>query len=621
MSKPDKALNKATVYILIGLILLSSIFAIMMFGPGSGPQNALFSTSLKYYTKGTEELYYVDYAQDIIQDIREIGVDVTGYPTEYSVFLDQVFSSKEYDMAIIEFGDLNSPHLELMFKEGASYNIFNFENALDGNTTLNLLNNITIETDFNARKTLFYQLQEHLMLNIVPMVPLFTPVRTFAYWDNLEGFYSEQGLSHSLPYMSFNGLHEDQVTVDELYVGAGRWFDLHPLTMLEDAEKLIVSLMMDKLVEQDKKGMATKLGLIDNWEYLNDTTLLLHLRNNVNWQNDVDNLFTTETLTTADVLFTLDLYKSLYSNLNYELYNWIESYEEYNSTTVVIYIDSNQLTPEREPYGFALEDLAIYPFPEYYLNVEPTIEDVVNSDRWTKFRVNPFGTGKYCFNASESQEDLAAILYRFNDWHGNGILPGEPTNLAFNRIEVQMYESSYVMNLALQEGRIDWADFKKNPVIEDAIPEENFKVEFKIENSLIFLAFNLQNSIFGGANNFEPTNETGVSKALAIRKAIATIIQKSLTNERLHNGRYNLTDSPLTYFFTDYYYTGVTDYPFSIDQAVEYLILAGYNISARVEDAEETSFSLVSSIVGLSFVSPILVLIIKRKKIHLKIND
>jgi len=612
MSKHDKTLSKPIVYVLIALVVLSSIFAIMMFGPGTGPSNSLFDSSLRYYTKGTEELYYVDYAQDIIQNVREMGVELTGISSEYSIFLDQVMANKEYDMAIIELEGDTSPHLEFLFGEGTSNNIFNFENIMDGNITKNLLGNITIETDFNARRTLLYQLQEHLMTNVLPMVPLFTPVRTFAYWDNIEGFVNEIGIAHSLPYMTFNGLHEYQDSTDILYIGAGKWFDLNPLTLSEDAEELIVSLMMDKLIELDEKGTATKLGLVDNWGFEdNYTTLLLHIRDSIDWQSDVDGLFPSEVLTVDDVVFTLDLYTNSSSNPDSAIYNWIENYEVYNSSTVAIYIDSDSTRAGRQPYGFALEDLAIYPYPSYYLTDE---------NRWTKYKDSPFGTGKYYFNSTESQVDLAAVMYKFENWHGNGMIDGMPTNLAFDQIEIQMYEDSYTMNLALQEGRLDLADFKKSPIIEDAIPVDDFKVEFKLENSLIFIAFNLKNDVFGGVNNFIATNETGVSKALAIRKAIASVIQKSLTNSRLHNGHYNLTDTPLPYYYSDYYYSSVTKYPYSIDAAIDYLKLAGFNISSE-NATDETSFSLVSTVVGLSIVSPISVLIINRKKKQVKLND
>ena len=120
MSSPDKTLNKAILYVFIGVLIISSIFAVMMFGPRPAPRSDVFNTSLRFYEKGTEKLYYVDYADSIIQNIGDIGIAVTDYSMDYATFLDNVFGSKEYEMAIVELGGLNAPHLEFMFKEGAS---------------------------------------------------------------------------------------------------------------------------------------------------------------------------------------------------------------------------------------------------------------------------------------------------------------------------------------------------------------------------------------------------------------------------------------------------------------------------------------------------------------------
>ncbi len=616
MSKPEKPFNKAIVYILIGILVITSIFTVMMFGPRSGPKSDVFDSTIRYYTKGTEKLFYTDYAQSIVQDIKEVGILVTDYPMEYSTFLDQVIGSKEYEMAIIEIGGQNAPHLEFLFKEGASLNVFNFQNAMDNGTTLNLINNITQEMDFYARKNLFFTLQEHLMDNVVPMVPIFTPVRTFAYWDNLDGFTSKWGISDSLPYMSFNGLHSNQESVTKLKLGIGGWFDLSPLTMREDGEKLLVSLIMDKLIHLDEKGSPTKYGLIDSWDYLNQTTLLLHVRDNVQWQPDVDGIFTSEEFSVDDVIFTLDLIRSIHANVDYQLYKWIDSYEVYNSTTVAVHIDSVPETIEKEPYAFALEDLSVYTYPEYYLDVESTIEEIVGSTRWIKYRENPFGTGKYKFNATDSHIDVTASLERFDGWHGIGIDSSKITNLVFETIEAQTYSDSYSMNLELQEGgKVDLADFGKNPAIEPAIPDDNFRVDFKVENSLIFIAFNLENEVFGGNNNYVPTNETGVSKALAIRKALSSLIHKTFLNNAYHEGMFNITDSPISRYYTDYYNPSVTTYPYSIFEAIEYLNLAGFNISIETNGSvEESSYGVHSSVVALGILTAITITLRKRKQ-------
>jgi ABC-type transport system substrate-binding protein len=615
MSKQDQTLNKAIAYVIIALVVIAGIFAVIMFSPYRGSKKSLFETSLRYYTRGTEKLYYTEYAQTIIQNFREIGIEVADYSTEYSVFIDKVVETKDYDLAILEVEGEYTPFLDLFFKENSFLNIFNLRNNLDNGTTADYIKNITREVDFHARRNLFYDFQEHLMSNVLPMVPLFTPARTFSYWDNLQGFSAELGISRSLPYMTFDGLHDGQSSTQQLKIGVGKWFDLNPLTMNQLAEKTIVSLMMDKLIEVDEKGNPTDRGLIDAWEYVNQTTILLHVRNNVKWQPDQEGLFTDSYFTIDDLIFTLDLLRSDVSNRNYELYRWIKSYEPINGTTIALYTDSDPTTTENDPYAFILEGLSVYPLPDHYLNVAGTVQEIVNSARWLNFGQSPFGTGKYIYNATESQVDLTAALQRFDDWHGVGFLPGIPTSLAFSTIEAQTYDDSYAMTLELQEGsRIDIADFGKDPAMEDSLQTNEFKTQFRVDNSLIFLAFNLDDENFGGEKNFEPTNQTGLSKGLAIRKAIASIIDKTFMNSAYHKGKFNITDSSVSQYFKDYYYQSVTTYPFSVEEALNYLDLAGFNITTPEENpSEEASFNLIGTLGAIGISAFIMIIIRKRK--------
>ncbi|MHA1222853.1 MAG: ABC transporter substrate-binding protein [Candidatus Heimdallarchaeaceae archaeon] len=619
MSRKDKNLNKAIVYVLVGALVITVIFSVMMFAPHPPIGNAIFTTTLRYYTRGTEKLYYNSYAQTIIQDVKEIGVEVTGYQMDAADFLDSVVLNKDYDLAILEIEGTAAPHLESYFREGGSLNVFNFRNHLDNRTTENLLNRIRNETNFYIRQMLFYDLQEHLMKDFLPMVPLFTPVRMFAYWDNLEGFSAELGLSNSLPYMYFNGLHTEQSSTSELKVGIGKWFDLNPLTMSEDGEKTIVSLIMDKMITLDSKGTPTKNGLIDNWEYVNQTTLLLHIRNGIRWQPDVDNLYTNNYFNVNDVIFTLDLLRSPYSNLNYEVYSWIKDYGDYNSSTVYINIDSNSTTAASEPYAFALEDLSVYPFPDHYLNSGESIEKIVQSERYAKFGQYPFGTGKYFYDAENSQVDLTAILKKFDNWHGVGVIPNKPTNLVIDTVETLTVDDSYSMALELQDGsKIDLVDFGKDPAMVDSLNLAEFKVQYKLENSLIFLAFNLDNPIFGKENNFIPSSKPGVSVGLAIRRALASVIDKTFMNNAYHKGQYNVSESPVSRYFTGYYYSGITTYDYDVAKALEYLQQAGFNISVnssvlgfKASFDSQTSYFVIGSVVILSTIA-----IQKKKKVR-----
>ena len=615
MSKTDESTNKTLAIVISILVFIAALSAILIFTSQPDQQRGLFSTTLRYYTKGTEKVFFPEYSTTIIQSIRDVGIDATDIPNEYSYFLDTVIKSKDYEMALIEIEGVAAPHLELFFTEGASWNFFNFKSEIDNGTTNSYISNITKETDFYVRKNMFGDLQEHLMENVLPMVPLFSPVRTFGYWNNLKGFSSSLGISNSLPYMYFVGSHTGQSSTNQLNIGIGRWFDLHPFTIKEAGEKTLVSLFMDKLIEVDENGAVTKYGLIDDWQYTNQTTLLIHLRDNVEWHTDADGLFPNQLFTIDDVMFTLDLLRSPISYSNYEVFQWIKSYEMFNSSTVAIYIDSDPSTPEREPYAFPLEDLSVYPLPDHYLNVGGDIDNIIGSDRWSKFRTDPFGTGKYIYNSTESQIDLTAVLYRNDNWHDTGVLPGEPTNLAFEKIEAFTRDDSFSMRIDLQNGDLDIADFGKDPAIEDRIENSDIHVTFKLENSLIMLVFNLQNDIFGADNNFTPTNVTGVSKGLAIRKAIASVINKNLMNTHFHNNKYNISHSPISPYFKDYYLDSISQYSFNLSQALDYLQVAGFNLTDSNEgQTTKSSFSIMSSLVSLGLGAVTVVMIFRKKR-------
>ncbi|MHA1483396.1 MAG: ABC transporter substrate-binding protein, partial [Candidatus Heimdallarchaeaceae archaeon] len=594
----ENSSRKAIAIIVLVFIVIAAFSSIMIFWVNT-PQNhrGLFGATLRYYTKGTERLYYEEYSKSMAQDMREIGIDVTELPSEYAVFLENIFRDKDFDLAIIELEGTTAPHLEYLFKQGASLNVFKFNDTYDEGYTTDLLNNISKTTDFYERKNMFYSVQTHLMTNILPMVPLFTPVRTFVYWDNLRYFNPNYGLADSLPYMQFSLLHQSQTAVNELNIGVlGKWIDFNALTVVENGEKLVLSLIMDKLATLDEQGTPTPYGLFDDWNYVNSTFLKLHVRTDAIWQTDFEGLYENEPFSAEDAIFTLDLMLDQQANLNYEKLKWIDSYEidNINNNYVNVYIDSDPYTVEKEPYAFAMEDLSFYPYPEHYLNVSSSISQILVSSRWEKFGEFPFGTGKYAYSITESNPNLAIVFDKHANWFNVGAIDGSPLSVDFDKIELQKFTDAFAMGLELQDGSLDIVDFGKDPAVEDIYtPLGTFKTDFKLENSIVFLAFNLDNQYFGGANNFVPTADADTSKALAIRKAIATIIDKTKINTQYHNGMFNITDTPIPTYFKDYYYPNVPRYERSIDQAIEFLELAGYNFTAAIGD--QAPFDFISA--------------------------
>jgi len=126
------------------------------------------------------------------------------------------------------------------------------------------------------------------------------------------------------------------------------------------------------------------------------------------------------------------------------------------------------------------------------------------------------------------------------------------------------------------------------------------------------MAFNMNDENFGGVNNNIPTEEEGVSRGLALRRALASMVDKATMNSAFNGGKYNISETPISRYFSDYYNPSVTTYPYSITEAIENLKLAGYNVSTNPEDYEESPFSLISSITAISIFTGILV--IKRRK-------
>ncbi|MCG3223825.1 MAG: hypothetical protein H7647_05125, partial [Candidatus Heimdallarchaeota archaeon] len=107
-----------------------------------------------------------------------------------------------------------------------------------------------------------------------------------------------------------------------------------------------------------------------------------------------------------------------------------------------------------------------------------------------------------------------------------------------------------------------------------------------------------------------PTVDAETSKALAIRKAIATIIDKTKINSQYHNGMFNITDTPIPTYYKDYYYPNVPKYERSIDQAIDFLELAGYNFTVSGDPAP---FNFIGAGFGL-IVASMFAMIISRKK-------
>ncbi len=573
--KKHNTISKSWVYILAISLIISAILAITVFVPQSPPTNALFSVSIRSYTTGYTASYYTDYAIAIKSDLSEVGIDASVISSDYATFLDTVVHNHDYELAILEVPFDSNPRLEAMFKENASLNVFGYKSIYDNGSVVQQLKNARQTLDLYTRKGIYYGLEDFLMDKIVPMVPLFTPVYTFGINNYVQNFSADLGLSNSLPYMSIDNSALPGTTENELRIGVGYWDSINPLETGDATEQLLVSLFMDKLINIDNEGNILPGGLIKTWKYVNATTLLLTIRNNAFWQPDKDNKFVDRPFTIDDLLFTIEVAKSPYVSCSSHYYNWIKDVFKYNSSTVELIVDSDPSTPEQDPYAYALQDLSIYGLPEYYLNVTGPWSDITSSDNWIKYSNYPFGTGKYKIEFENSDKSVTLVMDKFDKWYNEGVVSStNPVNIEINKLWINTYRDDYSLLLSLKNDDVDLAFFRENAQIVDQITENEFSVQYGPVSSLVFLAFNLNKNVFGGKNNFVNTSIEGVSKALAVRKAIAFAINRAEINKKVNNNAFIITDSILP-AKSQYYYSGVTKYEHSIPQAVKFLKAAG----------------------------------------------
>ncbi|MHA1303099.1 MAG: ABC transporter substrate-binding protein [Candidatus Heimdallarchaeaceae archaeon] len=609
----EKGLPKAWIYILSFALIITAIFSITVFVPQSPPTNALFSVSIRSYTTGYEKSYYSEYASTIRTNLGEIGIDVSVKSSDYATFLDKVIINRDFDLAILEFEMDAAPHLEIMFKENASLNIFNYKSVYDDNYVINRLEEAEHELDFSIRRNIYFDIQDYLMDNVVPLIPLFTPVDSYAVWNHVLNFSAELGLSDSLPYMYPSETQTSQEEPTELRIGIGYWSSINPLDFTRSSEELLVSLFMDKLIKTKTDGSVTNGGLIKSWVFTNATTLLLTARDKAYWQPDVDNIYKNEPFSIDDVIFTISVLKSPYTNNEYLNYNWIKSIRKYNSTTIEISIDANPETPVNEPYAYALEDLSVYALPEHYLNISGSWESITSSPNWIKYSNSPFGTGKYKIDYENTEKSVTIVMNKFENWHKAGVIAKAPTDLKYDELWINTYRDIYALALSLQNGDIDLSYFGRNPQMVTELSNSNIQVQHAPTNSIIFLAFNLNHPVFGGENNFVNTTEPGVSKALAIRKAMALAINRDQLNLGFHNDEYLITDSPLPES-SQYYYSGVTKYDFSLQKAINYLKLAGFSVGTE-ETNQETTTTPIDGISGVIALTTVVLITKKNRRI------
>ncbi len=159
---------------------------------------------------------------------------------------------------------------------------------------------------------------------------------------------------------------------------------INPILATDSASGTIAGWVFNSLITYDKDGKI-KNELAESYEFLDDTTLIFHLRKDIKWHDGVP-------FSAKDVVFT---YKTIISPKIFTPYasefRYVKSVKALDDYTVEV--------KYKEPYFKALETWMTGILPEHILKKE---KDLMTSS----FNQHPIGTGPYKLKGFEISKDI-----------------------------------------------------------------------------------------------------------------------------------------------------------------------------------------------------------------------
>ncbi|MHA2357553.1 MAG: hypothetical protein ACXABK_02135, partial [Candidatus Heimdallarchaeaceae archaeon] len=386
-----------------------------------------------------------DYGLFIAQYLRDIGIEVELKVEEWSVFVGELALTRDYDLAIVGlYADKPTPDLRAYFTEDGSVNCANIKREYPycNQSEQMLIEGVRI-TDLEERQQHYYDWQQLLMDKIVPILPLYTVKSYWAFWSNLKGYDSRWGFRYCLPYMSWDGYHYGQESLDEFNSAADFWITMNRLESLDGSSNSLIGYFSEPFFTWNPEGQLTKLGIVNDWDKIDDYHYKFYMRDDVYWNpsynvterdNNSPSLSTissselmlglkngeysdgtNQQVTAKDAVFSILAFASKIVNNSpqpADIYNWISDIyvDPDDDFAFHIHIDGNHMTSELEAYVEFWDDLGyITLLPEFFLNsTNPTISstsggvnctglysEMLTTSQWKSFSLSAFGCGMY----------------------------------------------------------------------------------------------------------------------------------------------------------------------------------------------------------------------------------
>ena len=467
-------------------------------------------------------------ANYVAQELQKISIDYTLYSYPEGAF-ESALVSRDFDIVISEF-EWSSKDVDpsVYFTEFGSGNYWGIDGDINGSEENGLyLKEGLSEPDLIDRIAIYHDWQEHIMTNILPIIPLYNTKTTYSTWGTLTGWDHGDGLIASLPYMDWSSTHYGQLNDSAFVDYIDFWEQLNPLFVDDD---FVASLVSEPLIRLD--GNNEPVGVLaESWSYNeNFTELTINLKKNVKWQPDIDNIYTTEIFDSEDVIFSILMYQEVSTTGTY--FEWIDDIEEVNKSTIILHIDGDATTPGAQPFAPALNSLDKLLLPEHYLNVSVGDNGLpdTSSSQWTKYGVNGLGTGMYRFVPGKFEEDVEAIFYSNLDWWGS-TPEGLDEDLDIQEYKFRFFYDQNTRQLEYEKGEVDV--FKDYRDTYDDYLVAPYQYQTRSDFDVTYIGFNMNSE--NTPEIWDPTlTEDGtMSKGLAVRKAIAHLIDKTILDAML----------------------------------------------------------------------------------------
>ncbi|MHA1707932.1 MAG: ABC transporter substrate-binding protein [Candidatus Heimdallarchaeaceae archaeon] len=572
-----------------------------------------------------------DYGLYIAQYLRDIGIQVEVKVEEWSVFVGELILTHDFDIGVVGLsGGGASPDMRDVYTEDGSLNLFGLTKEMPyGNDSENMQDEGVTITDLDARQQWYYDWQQLMMDRIVPILPLYSPRSYVAVWSNTKGYDGRWGITDSLPYMSYDGYHEGQDSLDEFNLADANWRELNPLFTDDTSSSFIWGLMAEPILQFSPDLAPLKTGLVYDWDQIDEFHYKFYMRDNVYWnpsynttgrdassdpldtiptselmvglKNDEYSDGTNQQVTAKDAVFTYIAWANDVVSESTSYHDWISDIyvDETDPLAFHILIDGDPSTPEREQYVDFWARLPWEIMPEFFLNsTNPTVTytaggvktwglyaDIVNEPQWIAFSTSAFGCGKYMLDYYI--KNSVTVMRRSPHWFGVGAIDGTTGMQPFvDTINIRVIPDASAELAEFKAGKLDWAGLTLFPAERKQMQADpRFDVQTFITASFSFMFYNMRRPFIGGSDNFVFLDEPGkteYTKGCAVRKAMNYAIDRDEMNQVLHDGEYLIANSVLYPFTAFYYYNDIIKYNYDLDAAIEWLTAAGYEVTGAI---------------------------------------